>query len=168
MSGVRQAHPLGPLVFRLEARRPVVARLWAAAVALGCLALLGLSRWLEPDPRGLGTHEQLGGWQCVVPLVTGYPCPTCGMTTAFAHTVRGQWGAAFHAQPAGLVLCLAVMAAAGLALGVLASGKTWHLNWYRVSPAWVPLAVLGLLLLGWGYKIAAGLLDGSLPVAPGL
>src|SRR5689334_25333620 len=30
------------------------------ALALATAGILGLARWLEPDPRGYGTHEQLG------------------------------------------------------------------------------------------------------------
>jgi len=85
------------------------------------------------------------------------------MTTAFALTVRGRWLAAFHAQPAGWMLCMGVLVATGLALSTLFGGNVWCLNWYRVSPRWAALAVVGLLLFGWGYKIVAGLLDGSLP-----
>jgi len=85
------------------------------------------------------------------------------MTTAFALAVRGRWLAAFHAQPAGWMFFMGVLAAAGLALSTLVSGKVWCFNWYRVSPGWLALAVVGLLLLGWGYKIVAGLLNGSLP-----
>ena len=131
-----------------------------------CLAVLGVAIYLKPDPRGWGTHSQLGGWECGMPIATGYPCPTCGMTTAFAHTVRGQWWSAFHAQPAGFLLCLAVMAATGLAASSLISGKSWRINWYRISPTRTALVGVGLLLAAWAYKIVAGLLDGTLPARP--
>jgi hypothetical protein len=86
------------------------------------------------------------------------------MTTAFAHTVRGNWITGFNAQPAGWALCVGVMAVAGLAFSVVITGKTWRINWYRVSPTWTVLAVVGLLLGGWAYKILVGLFDGTLPV----
>ncbi len=93
-----------------------------------CLSVLAVAAWLEPDPRGCGTHAQLFRAECPMPASLGLPCPSCGMTTAFALTVRGRWVAAFDAQPAGLALCLAVVAVVGLALSAVLSGKTWHLN----------------------------------------
>ena len=155
---------LGPLVYRIKPARPAAARAWAAAAVAAWLGLLVLAGALEPDPAGFGTHRKLGLYPCSMPLTTGYPCPTCGMTTAFAHAVRGQWIRAFRAQPAGLALCLGVVAAAGLALSVVVSGTAWRVNWYRIPTMWLMVTAIGLLLAGWGYKIVAGLLDGSLPV----
>lgn len=96
-------------------------------------------------------------------VLTGYPCPTCGMTTAFAHVVRGELISAFHAQPAGLVLALGTIFAAGISLGVLITGKVWAVNWYRVSPARVTLVIMLLLAFGWAYKVGTGVLAGTLP-----
>ena len=79
--GVTQ-HPLGPLVYRVAARRPGRARLVAAGVLAGCVALLSVAAWLTPDELGVGSHQQLGLPPCSMLTLTGYPCPTCGMTTA--------------------------------------------------------------------------------------
>lgn len=150
-------------MYRLEARRPIAARLIAAAVFIGCVGLMALAAYLQPDPRGIGTHQQLGFPTCTMVMLVGYPCPTCGMTTAFAHTVRGELISAFRAQPAGLALALATILAASVSLGVAATGKVWVVNWYRISPARVTLLVVLVVLGGWIYKIAAGLLMGTLP-----
>lgn len=157
-------HPLGPLFYRIEPRRPIPARIVASLVFFGCVGFLGLAAWLIPDPSGVGSHQQLGFPPCTMMVLTGYPCPTCGMTTAFAHTVRGELGSAFHAQPAGLVLALGTIFAAGISLGVLITGKVWAVNWYRVSPARVTLVMMLLLAFGWAYKVVTGVLDGTLPV----
>ena len=90
-------------------------------------------------------------------------CPTCGMTTAFAHVVRGELIAALGAQPAGLVLALATVLAAGLSLSVAVTGKVWAVNWYRVPPTHVTLACVLLVLGSWAYKIIAGYVQGTLP-----
>lgn len=151
-------------------RAPAAGARWAAAaVLLACLSLLGSAAWLKPDPRGYGTHEQFHwgryltgpcGWM----TVTGYPCPTCGMTTAFAHTVRLQWVRAFLAQPAGFVLALGTVAGALGAFYVLITGR-WPLRLaMALSPYRVFLGLLVLLLGGWAFKIAAGLLARTLPV----
>ena len=148
------SHPLGPLVYRVTADKPAAARMVGLLVVGGAVAILGVAGWLEPDPSGTGTHRQLGIAACAAEVITGYPCPTCGMTTAFAHTVRGQWISAFHAQPAGFALALATVVAGALALGVLVTGRVWGVNWYRIKPRTVTLTVLGVLLAGWVYKIA--------------
>jgi hypothetical protein len=76
-------------------------------VAAACLAgLLVVARKLEPDPRGFGTHTQLGLRNCAFLTVTGRLCPTCGMTTSFAWFYRGQLGRAWHANPAGCLYAL--------------------------------------------------------------
>ena len=158
------SHPLGPLVYRISANQPARARLIAAGVLGGCTALLSAAAWLTPDGSGMGSHEQLGYPPCTMLTLTGYPCPTCGMSTAFAHAVRGELLSAFHAQPAGLVLALAAIVAACMSLGVVVTGKVWAVNWYRVSPTRVTLAVILLVVAGWVYKLAVGAILGELPV----
>ena len=56
---------------------------WMLAVlgSLG-LTLLVTARNLEPDPRGFGTHEQLGLTPCYFQELTGHVCLLCGGTTA--------------------------------------------------------------------------------------
>lgn len=159
----RRGHLLGPLVYRRRPANPRAARWWAAVVLGGCLGLLGLAAFLKPNPRGVGTHAQLGLPECGLMRTTGLPCPTCGMTTAFAQTVRGRWLAAFNVQPAGWALCVGVMAAGGLALSVLCTGQAWQLNWYRVTPVRLAVIVVGLLLAGWAYKIVHALASASGP-----
>ncbi len=158
-------HPLGPVVYRIAASRPGKARLVAATVFLGCSVLITLAVWLTPDESGLGSHRQLGFPPCSMITLVGYPCPTCGMTTAFAHSLRGELLSAFHAQPAGLALALATVLAASIALSVLVTGKVWAVNWYRVSPTRVALAAVLLVLGAWGYKLAVGVITGTLPLA---
>ena len=156
-------HPLGPIVYRVAAKRPTGARIIAAIMFSGCIALVGVGIWLEPDPAGLGTHEQFGLPPCTMVMLVGYPCPTCGMTTAFAHAVRGELFSAFQAQPAGLAFALATIVAGGVSLSVLLTGRVWAVNWYRVPQSRVVLAVALIILAGWGYKVGVGVLTGSLP-----
>ena len=129
-----------------------------------CVILLSTAAWLKPDESGMGSHRQLGAPPCIIPTLFGYPCPTCGMTTAFACVVRGRLADAWCAQPAGLVMALATILAAAVSLGVLLTGRVWVVNWYRVSPTWVALAVVLLVMGGWAYKLAVGLISGTLPV----
>ncbi|MEW6251323.1 MAG: DUF2752 domain-containing protein [Planctomycetota bacterium] len=139
------------------------ARIAAALALAACLAALGFAAWLRPDPRGFGTHRQLGTGECGMLLVTGYPCPTCGMTTAFAHTVRLQWLAAAHAQVGGFILAVATIALVPVSAWVLVRGR-----WPRTSLVWITpyrlfFALLVLLLGSWALKIGLGLWEHTLP-----
>jgi hypothetical protein len=157
-------HSLGPLVVwhRLEA--PVVGRLYALAFALLGLALLTVAVWMTPSHDHMGTHRQLGLPPCGFVAVTGFPCPTCGMTTAYAFVVRGRLFEAAKSSVFGLLLAVATIAAIMAALTCAVIGRYPNLNWYRVNA--VKLVYYGalVLVLSWALKIAIGLHDGSLPV----
>ncbi len=152
------------LPYAAPLRRSAAPRWLAALTLLLAAAVLAVAGWLKPDARGFGTHEQLGTAACGMLLVTGYPCPTCGMTTSFAHTVRLQWLRAFHVQPGGFVLCLVTAAAAGISLWVLACGR-WP-GWLvrAMRSYWLFVGLLAVLLGGWAYKLAVGLATQTLPL----
>src|SRR5882762_5108755 len=54
-----------------------------------------------------GIHPPL---VCPLRAVTGVPCPLCGMTTSVEATLHGDLGAAFAANPAGVVALAAAVA----------------------------------------------------------
>ena len=138
-------------------------RLAAVFVLLACCGILGLAAWLTPNEQGYGTHEQLGFGRCGMLVTTGLPCPTCGMTTAFAYAVRRRLIRAFLAQPAGFLLALAT--------AVAALGAAWTVVTGRMPPVRVPFimpyrlffGLLVLLLGSWAFKIVVGLASGTLP-----
>lgn len=116
---------------------------------LGSLAVLGFALWLDPDPRGFGTHEQLGLAPCDFMTRNGYPCPSCGLTTSFANMVRFNVVGAFNANPAGVLLFL-----------VTVCMPFWfgHALWTRRDPfrfayhpigRWVLPSVIVLLVVCW-------------------
>ena len=91
-----------------------VQRHWIVIDLLGllaALAALSIAALLPPDPRGFGTHTQLGLPPCPYLAATGRPCLTCGLTTAFSNLVRGRVGAAWSANPGAFPLFLAVVLA---------------------------------------------------------
>ncbi len=153
-------HPLGPLLVPVRDLTAQQVRVRAAIVLAGCLAILGLAVWLTPDPSGVGTHRQLGFPTCGLLLTTGLPCPTCGMTTAFALVVRGRLLAALNAQPFGAMLALATMVGAVLAAAAVWTGRARRVNWYRIRPGWTVFGVLLFLGLAWVYKICVTLAGG--------
>lgn len=128
-------------------------RLVVATVAGALLLLLVVGLGLNPDPRGLGTHEQLGLPPCRTAGLFHVPCPFCGMTTAFSEMAHGRPVAAFLCQPAGALLFLSCMAAFNLCVVFVIRGQ------------WIPallekkclncLGSVGLAILGlaWIYKV---------------
>jgi len=143
---------------------PVTVRLWAALFLAGSLVVLGMAAWLKPDPRGFGTHQQLvGQGPCGMLVLTGLPCPTCGMTTAFAYTVRGQWLRAILAQPAGFVFALTTVGLAGFSGAALVRGRWPRARLIPRDPQRVFLGLLILLLGAWAFKIVFGLATHTLP-----
>jgi hypothetical protein len=112
--------------------------------------LLIVARLLPPDPRGFGTHERLAFCSpCGFRAMTGWPCPTCGMTTSWSHYTRGEFGRALRANPGGLLLA---MLATVVAPWSLLSGIRGR--WVPVPPStWGALAAVAAVVLasmaGW-------------------
>ena len=123
------------------------------------LAMLGVCLMLHPDPSGSGTHEQLHLPACSMLLHTGWPCPTCGLTTSMTAMAHGQVGAALTAQPFGAVLlvCVVLLGAAGAAECALGRSILHRLH-PRVWWLWAALIGLGL---GWAFKAALGWASGK-------
>jgi hypothetical protein len=113
------------------------------------LVLLFTARWLEPDRRGYGTHEQLGLTPCFFQEWTGHVCPACGTTTAWAHALRGELGQAASANLGGTLLCGLTLVAAPWLLAVASVGR-----WLVVQPKWSVVLLVGtawlvVTLLDW-------------------
>ena len=97
----KMVSPSQPLLSRRQ-------RSWYAGVGFLLLGLLTLARALPPNPSGFGTHRALGLPPCTALHYFGIPCPTCGMTTAWAHLLRGDLPQAWACNPGGV--CLAGVA----------------------------------------------------------
>lgn len=82
------------------------ARVGLVALGLCLVTGFGVAASLPPDPRGFGTHQKLGLPPCTMLTWFNRPCPGCGMTTCFAHFVRGQFRDAARANPAGLFMAV--------------------------------------------------------------
>ena len=142
-----------------NARPSAATRVWALFWLLLTGGLLTIAAILNPDPRGHGTHEQLGFGKfrlapCGMYISTGYPCPTCGMTTAFAYTMRGNWVRAAAAQPSGFLLALLCGVVAIASAWTLVTGRN-PLVWliFEITPYRLFAALVILLFGGWGYKV---------------
>jgi len=128
-------------------------RLAALTVALIPLTLLGVASQLQPASAGLGTHQQLGLPPCSLRVLLAIRCPACGMTTSWAHFVRGEWLASASVNLGGFLLALAAIATSGLFL---------HAAWRARMPSieaqrWLSLAAVAIAVVtitDWGRRLA--------------
>ena len=124
--------------------------------ALGLVGVLGVARRLEPDPRGFGTHTQLGLAPCAFALVTGHRCPTCGMTTSFAWFARGRFDRSWRANPAGSVLALTCVALIPWLLAGAARGRPPGFRSLDRPLIGLVVATLALSLVSWTLRLLLG------------
>ena len=80
-------------------------------IGVGLATIFGLAVIINPygpdgSPRSMSTHTQLGLPPCNFSVMTGKPCPSCGMTTSFALLVRGDIGASLQANWVGTLLAI--------------------------------------------------------------
>lgn len=116
----------------------------------------GVARRLEPSPLGMGTHQQLGLPPCTFRLVVGKRCPSCGMTTSWAHVVRGQVVSALRASVSGTLL-----AALGAGVCVCSLLSAMRGRWVVAPPremVWIcgGGVLLLVIFLEWAWRLAAG------------
>jgi hypothetical protein len=124
--------------------------------AVGLVAVLMVARWLEPDARGFGTHTQLGLPPCAFSVVTGHPCPTCGMTTAFAWSVRGRFDQSWRANPAGSLLAPACVALIPWLVACAALGRPFGFRTLEQPLIGLVVATVALSLLFWTLRLFLG------------
>ncbi len=131
-------------------------------VAVPSLAMLVAAWSVEPCKSGIGTASRLGMPACSMLVNTGWPCPSCGMTTAVSAAVRGQVAASLRAQPFGLPLAVAaaVLAAVGLAQAVTGRDALGRL---RVRWWWLICGLVGMFV-GWGILLCVGPAGGTWPM----
>ncbi len=137
----------------------ILLRLLWLTVALVPLLVLSVARWLvHPDPAGHGTHTQLGLPPCGFLETTGYPCAGCGMTTAFAHMVRGEVVEAAAANPAGVAFFVAasLMVPLGLVGAWRAAPFFETLDRFRVDR--VLLGLTAVAVVSWVARLLASML----------
>jgi Protein of unknown function (DUF2752) len=125
------------------------------ALALCSIIAINLARLLEPSPDGVGTHEQMGLPPCPFFHLTGIPCPSCGLTTSFAHAARLNFYASFIAQPFGLIaFCLAILSIP-LSIYLAGNRRPWseliHIRGIKV----LIYALIALFVISWIYKIVS-------------
>ncbi len=102
---------------------------------------------------------------CGMKMRYGLPCPTCGFTTAALAFFRGDIPGAFYIQPAGALLCLAIVITVFLAFITAVFGvyfpflkdlagriRAWH----------IVLAVIVILAGAWAVTLSRALVQRGL------
>lgn len=128
-------------------------RILLGLIALGMIGVFAIAVKLKPDPRGFGTHQQLGLPACTFRTFTGYDCPHCGMTTSFSNIVRGNFGAAWAANPVGIPLAITCAVCIPWWLLVSVTGR-WLVT--REPLSWMLFGALGYVALAlcvWVFRV---------------
>ena len=128
------------------------------------LLLLGLTSFgaaLLMEPRAdefCYVLDHKFGDTCAFTVVSGWPCPQCGMTRAFAWGARGHLIKAWFYNPGGIALFLWMQAGAvvGAARLVRRDPKSVRVP-QQVLFVWTLLWLIGLYTVPWLLRIAAGL-----------
>lgn len=127
-------------------------RISAALVAAAMLTLLGVAASIAPAGDGHGTHTQLGMPACGWAVSLDAPCPTCGMTTAFAHAAEGDMLASLVTQPAGAVGSVAAALLVWAGGWIALTGARLHVLARPLMRGRVGWIMLAGVLAAWGYK----------------
>ena len=151
------AEPLKPLPRK---RKPIhrwirfgLLMLVACWVAVFCVAM-----WLDPyDENGkarlMETHRQLNLPPCTFKVLTGMPCPSCGMTTSFSLLVRGDVWNSLKANFAGTALAVIGLlfipwASASAYLGKFAFVRELDVWIFRIA-----MGFLVVMFVRWGITL---------------
>ncbi len=137
----------------VRARLRLYVRGCLVAIALGLVVVFGIAVCLDPYRGGKvwtdETHTQMGLPPCTFKVVTHVPCPSCGMTTAFALLVRGDIYNSMRANFAGTALAIMCLLYVPWALVCAVRGKLlWVVS---LENTFVKLLVffLALMLVRW-------------------
>ena len=119
-------------------------------ISLGLLGGFAVAASLPPDPRGFGTHRGLGLPPCSIRATYGLPCPSCGLTTSFAHFVRGEFPGSIAANLAGFALAALCALAIPWCWVSLVRGRLWGVQ----NPNGTAITLIaGFLILATGQWI---------------
>jgi hypothetical protein len=160
--------PLDDVQTRLDAL-PALHR-WVRRMLLlmagGWLLVFGVALWLNPyqangQPRQMETHLQLGLPPCTFRVLTGVPCPSCGMTTSFALLARGDIVNSMRANAVGTLLAAFGMVLVPWSLASVYKGRLLIIRSLETALTWTVVVFVTLMLIRWAVVLIIGWQNGS-------
>ena len=128
---------------------PLKTRLLMGLFGLLLVLLFALAARLDPEPDGYGTHKQLGLPGCWFVQELEIRCPSCGMTTAWAHLMNSNLLASLKANTGGFLLALMSLLAAPWLLARAVTGR-WNLDRYKDKLVMSSIAIwICVVLIEW-------------------
>lgn len=121
-------------------------------IAAGLLAMLALAWRLEPNSRGMGTHQQLGLPPCTAIVLWGKRCPACGMTTSWAYLMEGRPLASWTTNAGGFVFAMISLVTAPW-LAVLGYRGQKAADWHVTALAIAMVAALAVTFADWVWRL---------------
>jgi hypothetical protein len=136
-------------------------RVALVVVLAGLATTVGLACWLNPydeegTPRLIETHRQLGLPACSFKVITGKPCPSCGLTSSFALLAHGDVWNSLRANAVGTLMAVFCVAVIPWAVVSLIRGRLLYVRSLERAMTWTVAVVLTLLLVRWGIILALG------------
>jgi hypothetical protein len=120
-----------------------VALLWGGVAAV----LVALAPWATAFERAF--------WPCIFKSLTGYPCPTCGLTRAAVTLARFDVLGALGRYPLPTLAWMFLIGGGLLAAGLTLAGRTPPRIPSKL-PSWAKVSLVAALLMNWAYSIATG------------
>jgi hypothetical protein len=135
-------------------------------LVVGLFLVFAIALKLDPYRDGTvwrtATHTQLGLPPCQFLMLTGLPCPSCGMTTSFALLVRGDAVSALRANSVGVLLAVFCLALIPWSLASLFCKEPLFVRSLERTTTCLLMAFLWLLLLRWAAVLALRAWAGAL------
>lgn len=145
LSAFRDLHPGIPIGWKLR----LMLFSWSLFLIGGfCVAVQ-----IKPDPRGFGTHQQLGFSPCVIRSQLSIPCPSCGMTTSFSHFVRGQLRQSVQANTSGLILALVCLVMIPWSWISVYHRRLWLISNPEACLLWLVCGLVSITVLEWTFRV---------------
>jgi Protein of unknown function (DUF2752) len=120
------------------------------------VTLLVTAACLTPNPHGMGTHRQLGLPPCTIVQWFGIRCPSCGMTTSWAHLLRGDAVSAFRANAGGALLAAGAMICGPWLLVSGVRGRWLVAPPHEGATLAGGLVIVAVTLIDWTLRVSLG------------
>ncbi len=129
--------------------------MWCIFIFVVAAAMFSVGLYLTPSPSGMGSHQQLGLPPCGWLTTLGFPCPTCGCTTAVSNFAHGHILRSFLTQPFGFAVGLLAALLLPLTFMGMITGRWIGPSMFWLGWHWKTWVILTLVILvgGWIYKI---------------